>query len=52
METYIPQDDKFEGVACMTPFLRKALCDSPFQDADDTTGMYLMLDDSKEVGRR
>ena len=50
-EAYIPQDEKFDGVANMTSYLRDALCTCPCYNEDDKTAMYLMLDEGKEVGR-
>lgn len=48
---YISQDEKFDGVASMTPFLREALVACPYNNDDTKTAMYLMLDEGKEVGR-
>ena len=50
-DAYIPQDEKFEGVASMTSFLHNARCACPCNKDDTKTAMYLMLDDGKEVGR-
>jgi GNAT superfamily N-acetyltransferase len=51
LDAYISQDEKFDGVASMTPFLREAMCNCPINNDDTKTAMYLMLDDGKEVGR-
>ena len=50
-DAYISQDEKFDGVASMTSFLRDALCAFPCNNDDTKTAMYLMLDEGKEVGR-
>ena len=50
-KTYIPQDEKFEGVSSMTSFLRDALIACPTNNDDTKTAMYLMLDDGLEIGR-
>lgn len=50
-DSYIAQDEKFDGVASMTPFLRDALIACPYNNDDTKTAMYLMLDEGKEVGR-
>lgn len=50
-DAYVPQDEKFEGVASMTSYLRDALGACPNNNDDSKTAMYLMLDEGKEVGR-
>lgn len=50
-DAYISQDEKFDGVASMTSFLRDALCACPCNNDDTKTAMYLMIDEGKEVGR-
>ena len=48
-DAYVPQDEKFEGVASMTSYLRDALGACPNNNDDSKTAMYLMLDEGKAV---